>query len=65
MPKVKVTRARHVVPGQPSSSVTAYPCFMTHVGKQPMTWKGYYLECWLKNSRKIWIGALAAVTELK
>ena len=44
------------------SSLTAVLCFdNSYVGKQPVVWKEYCAEYWLKkNSRKAWIGILAA-----
>ena len=32
-----------------------------YVGKQPVPWKVYSAENWLKNTKKTWIGALVAV----
>ena len=34
---------------------------MVKWGKQPVAWKEYFAEYWLKNSRKAWIVALATV----
>ena len=43
------------------SSLTAVLCFYNgFVGKQPVAWKEYCAEYWIKNSRKAWIGALAS-----
>ena len=40
--------------------LTAVRCFDNHyVGQQPVAWKGYCAQYWLKNSRKAWIGAQA------
>ena len=35
-----------------------------YMRKQPVVWKDYCAEHWLKNSREVWIGALAYVTEI-